>query len=81
MLEYVYRGRYMSRGEPKACQGPLGLTKSRKLGSYHSGPGGYYGRTLVMVVTAVLKAVSLPRLPSSLQHHHTLVWGSSKVVF
>ena len=30
-----------------------------ELGSYCSGPGGYYSGTLVTVVTAVLKAVSL----------------------
>ena len=37
----------------------LGLTKGLKLGSYRSGPGGYYSGTLVTVVTAILKAVSL----------------------
>ena len=37
-----------------------GLTKGLKLGSYRSGPGVYYVGTLVAVVTAVLKAVSLP---------------------
>ena len=39
--------------------GEPGLTKSLKLGSYRNGPGGYYVGTLVMVLTAVLKAVSL----------------------
>ena len=47
-------GRYMSRGELS------GLTKGLNLGSYRSRPGGYYGGTLVTVVTAVLKAASLP---------------------
>ena len=35
------------------------LPRALKLGSYRSGPGGYYSGTLVTVVTAVLKAVSL----------------------
>ena len=43
----------MSRG------GLPGLTKGLKLGRYRSGPRGYYSGTLVMVVTAILKAVSL----------------------
>ena len=34
------------------------LPRALKLGSYCSRPGSYYGGTLVMVVTAVLKAVS-----------------------
>ena len=51
----------MSRG---ATLGLLGgnsraLPRALKLGSYRSGPGGYYSGTLVTVVTAVLKAVSL----------------------
>ena len=50
----------MSRGNLRLARGELmGLTKGLKLGSYHSGPGGYYVGTLVMVMTAVLKAVSL----------------------
>ena len=39
----------------------LDLTKGLKLGSYRSRLADYYGRTLVGVVTAVLKAVSLPK--------------------
>ena len=47
----------MSRGNLRLARGELlGL----KLGSYRSGPGGYHGGTLVIVVTAVLKAVSPP---------------------
>ena len=55
-----FRGRYMSNGDLRLARGELpGLTKGLKLGSYHRGPGGYYSGTLVMVVTAVLKAVYL----------------------
>ena len=47
----------MSRGNLRLARGELpGLTKGLKFGGYL---GGYYGRTLVTVVTAVLKAVSL----------------------
>ena len=35
-------------------------TKGLKLGGYHSGPGRYHHRTLVTVITAILKVVSLP---------------------
>ena len=35
------------------------LPRALKLGSYRSRPGSYYSATLVMVATAVLKAVSL----------------------
>ena len=53
-----FRGRYMGRGNFRLARGELpSLTKGLKLGSYRSGPGGYYGGTLVTVVTAVLKAV------------------------
>ena len=57
-----FRGRYMSGGgNLRLARGELpGLTKGLKLGSYRSRPGGYYSGTLVTVVTAVLKAVSLP---------------------
>ena len=49
----------MSKGYLRLARGGLpGLAKGLKLGSYHSGPGGYYSGTLVMVVIAVLKAMS-----------------------
>ena len=53
--------RYTSKEDLRLARGELpALTKGLKLGSYHSRPGGYYSRKLVMVVTAILKAVSLP---------------------
>ena len=55
-----FQGRYMSREGTLVLEELPGLTKGLKYGSYCIGPGGYYGRTLVMVITAILKAVSLP---------------------
>ena len=55
-----FRGRYMSRGDLRLARREFpGLTKGLKLESYCIGPGGYCGGTLVMVITAVLRAVSL----------------------
>ena len=65
-LQSVYQGQlslpslYMNRRGTLGLPGELsGLTKGLKLGGYRRRPGGYYSGTLVMVVTAVLKAVSL----------------------
>ena len=56
-----FRGRYMSSGGTLGFPGgnSRALPRALKLGSYRSGPGGYYSGTLVTVGTAVLKAVSL----------------------
>ena len=56
-----FRGRYMSRGGTLGLPGgnSQALPRALKTWELSQRPGGYYSGTLVTVVTAVLKAVSL----------------------